>query len=46
MIHEVPASSPDFAQLTELRNFQFGQSVERRVEVYPWPALPSSAPTS
>ena len=34
MIHEVPASSPDFARLTELRNFQFGQSVERRVEIY------------
>ena len=34
MIHEVLASSPDFARLTELRDFQFGQSVERRVEVY------------
>ncbi len=46
MIHEVPASSPDFARLAELRDFQFGQSVERRVEVYLWPTLPSSAPTS
>ena len=34
MIHEVPVSSPDFVRLTELRDFQFGQSVERRVEVY------------
>ena len=34
MIHETLANSPDFAQLTELRDFQFGQSVERRVEVY------------
>ncbi len=34
MIHEVPASSPDFAKLAELRDFQFGQSVERRVGVY------------
>ena len=34
MIHEVPASSPDFARLAELRDFQFGQSVARRVEVY------------
>ena len=34
MIHEAPASSPDFARLAELRDFQFGQSVERRVEVY------------
>lgn len=31
MIHETLANSPDFA---ELRDFQFGQSVERRVEVY------------
>ena len=46
MIHETLANSPDFAKLAELRDFQFGQSVERRVEVYPWPALPSSAPTS
>ena len=34
MIHETLANSPDFARLAELRDFQFGQSVERRVEVY------------
>ena len=34
MIHETLANSPDFARLAELRNFQFGQSVERRVEKY------------
>ena len=34
MIHEVPASSPDFSRVAELRNFQFGKSVERRVEHY------------
>ena len=34
MIHEVPASSPDFAKLMELRDFTFGESVERRVEHY------------
>ncbi len=34
MIHETLANSPHFARLAELRDFQFGQSVERRVEVY------------
>lgn len=34
MIHETIANSPDFARLAELRDFQFGQSVERRVGVY------------
>ena len=34
MIHETLANSPDFVRLTELRDFQFGQSVERRVEIY------------
>lgn len=34
MIHETLANSPDFARLADLRDFQFGQSVERRVEAY------------
>ena len=34
MIHETLAHGPDFARFAELRDFQFGQSVERRVEVY------------
>ena len=34
MIHETLAHGPDFTRLAELRDFQSGQSVERRVEVY------------
>lgn len=34
MIRDIPTLSPDFAKLTELRDFKFGKSVERRVEQY------------
>lgn len=34
MIRDNPTLSPDFAKLTELRDFKFGKSVERRVEHY------------
>lgn len=34
MIRDIPTLSPDFAKLTELRDFKFGKSVERRVEHY------------
>lgn len=34
MIRDIPTLSPDFAKLTELRDFKFGKSVEQRVEHY------------
>ena len=34
MIRDIPTLIPDFAKLTALRDFTFGESVERRVEVY------------
>ena len=34
MIRDIHTLSPDFAKLTELRDFKFGKSVEQRVEHY------------
>ena len=34
MIQDLPALSPDFDKLTKLRDFKFGESVERRVDHY------------